>query len=130
MLGLFVQFFVVFLAGCALYRSVRLRFWVGTLGGVLRIAVAVGAIPIGLRLSFPPSGGPSASTAALALALGVVGPVVSLAVLYVAYSATRDVPVAEEQRLSPRFGAWLPIACIDAVLLAIAVIGQLLTSPW
>jgi hypothetical protein len=107
-------------AGC-----VRERFRIGIAGGIARLGfmllvlAATFSAPLAL---IPGSHQPAVTSgwAASAMIVGAVGgPVVSFGVLAVAHIRSRNVPMAEEERLGRPFMLWLPVGVFDAIYVAL-----------
>jgi hypothetical protein len=116
----------------AFIRSLKERFVVGTVGALVRAALLLSGV-IGAVWSrfvhFPGSDVAAPATASLmALGATVLGPVVSFAVLWIAYRRKKDVPAAHEERLGRPFNAWLPVALLDAAFVLINVLATVFTS--
>lgn len=123
MFGVFVSVLQLAAIVNAFIRCVQERFFLGWIGaivrGVLLIAGAIGVVLVRI-VHFPGSDVPAPATPAfVALAATVLGPIMSFVVLWLAHRRKRDVPAADEQRLSRPFMAWLPVALFDAAFVAI-----------
>ncbi len=132
MFGVFVSVLQLATIVNAFARSIRERFLLGTLGalgrGVLLVAAAIGVIWVRF-VHFPGSDVPApAGPTLVALAATVLGPILSFVVLWVAHRRRRDVPAAEEERLSRPFMAWLPVALFDAALVFAQVFAWVMTK--
>jgi hypothetical protein len=109
--GIFVTGLLLFAAVYATVRSSSLRFWSGG---------AIGAVV--LFDSRPPS-----SLTILAVALGILGPVLSFTMVFVIFTMKANVPAREEERPNSLLMAWLPVALLDAVLILVALTGLALS---
>jgi hypothetical protein len=113
----------------ALIGSARERFAVGTAGGVLRLAfmvllvLAMFSSPLSLvpGLHQPAIASGWAGVGTVVAAVG--GPLVSFGVLVVAHLRTRNVPMAEEERIGRPFNLWLPVGVFDAIYVALQIFG-------
>ena len=128
MVGLFLSIAHLFLALYAIVRSTVAHFWLGTIAGALRaVLIAVGAV-VGLRLGFLGGADPPVGLARLALVIGVVGPVLSFATVFIAYRRMSNVPAREEEAALRPFMAWLPVAIVDAIFVVLAIMAGALAS--
>jgi hypothetical protein len=124
--GVFVSVIQLAAIVNAFARSLRARYILGAVAavaavarGVLLISGAVAALLV-RRVTFPGSDVPApAGPMLVALVATIAGPLVSFAMLGIAYRRMRNLPAAEEQRASRPFGAWLPVALLDAAFLVI-----------
>jgi hypothetical protein len=102
------------LIGVAVVRSATDRFVLGIAGGLVRGALVVAAAVLAAR-----------SSASLIVDVG--GPTTTAIVLLVAHLRRRDVPVAIEELRARPFGAWLAVGGIDAMFVAFALFGFLIS---
>jgi hypothetical protein len=103
----------------ALVVSAREKFGVGTLLGAARLLLAVVVAWAVVSFVAVP---PRAELALLIVAAEVFGPLLSAVIVFAAWRRYQDVPAADEARLERPFGAWLPVAILDAFW-AIILIG-------
>jgi len=131
MFGVFVSVLQLAAIVNAFVRSMRERFLLGTIGAVVRaVLLLAGAIGVVLvRFVHFPGSDVSAPVGPtfVALAATVLGPILSFVVLWVAHRRKRDVPAAEEERLSRPFMAWLPVALFDAAFVFINLFAWVMT---
>jgi uncharacterized membrane protein YidH (DUF202 family) len=91
--------------------------------------VLAAGIVVGVRLAFPGSEGPAPGPALVAFVADVLGPIVSVVTLIVAYVRTRDVPAIEEEKFEKPFMAWIPVTLLDIALVVIAVLALAIAHP-
>ena len=132
MVGVFVSVLQFVAIVNAFIRSWRERFLAGTIGAIARaLLVVAGAIGFvwSRATRFPGSANPGPTAASvMVLAAAVLGPIVSFTALWLAHRRRKDVPAAEEERLSPPFNAWLPVALFDAAFVAIQGLALLVAA--
>jgi hypothetical protein len=116
----------------ALIKSMTGRFMLGTVGAALRavlLLIGAGGAVWSRFVHYPGSAVPAPALASLmVLAAAVLGPVISAVVLWVAHRRSRDVPMADEERLRGPFNAWLPVGLFDAVFVVVNVLGLVFAS--
>ncbi len=124
MLAVFFSLLQVAAVVRALSRSTGERFVPGIVGGLARSVLMVLGLLAIVWATFPKAGAPAPAILGLmALSAAVLGPLVSFAVLWSAHVRKRDVPFAQEERLSRPFGAWLPVALFDMIFVAMSVLA-------
>jgi hypothetical protein len=111
----------------ALVGCLRERFGIGSAGAVARLTLMalVAAASLSSPISLIPGlhqPGIVIGWAAIATVVGAVGgPLVSLGVLAVAYLRSRNVPMADEERVGRPFSLWLPVGLLDAIYVALQI---------
>lgn len=139
MLVSFFSLFHLALALNALVRSLRERFGWGIGGGIARVGLMLGQVPLmwgrGLwTAALGPQRGVAASPempawqALVLLMSGIGGPLIAFGVLYMAFRRAQDVPAAEEERAAGPVNAWLGVAIVDAVFVVIAVVAAVFVA--
>jgi hypothetical protein len=123
--GIFVTGLLLFAAVYATVRSSSLRFWSGTIAGILRALLVLAGGAIGAVVLFDSR--PPSSLTILAVALGILGPVLSFTMVFVIFTMKANVPAREEERPNSLLMAWLPVALLDAVLILVALTGLALS---
>lgn len=107
----------------ATWFSARERYVAGVVAGVARIGLLALALygmagAWGLLLPAAPTRG-----VMFAGVCNLLGPIVTLVMIVLAYRRFRDVPAAEEERAQRPFRAWLPAAVLDGIMLLIILGG-------
>jgi hypothetical protein len=106
--------------------SIGQRFTPGVFGGIVRanLTIVVGISSLAAAFSSGRDSPPSIVAALLIPAL-ILGPVVSFAVLFVAYRRARDTPAAQEEQAERLVNAWLAVGIGDAIGIVIALFAAL-----
>jgi hypothetical protein len=121
MLSVLLDSIVIFVSALALFRSIGGRFWVGIGAGLVRLGLALAAIPILFLSGF--AGGDSASRDfVLAWALvSIGGPALSFVTVIIALTRGWDAPARDEERKRKPMLAWIAVALLDVVVLLVTV---------
>ena len=115
----------------ALAGSLREGFAIGIAGGFARVmlmllvAAAMLTSPMSLVPGLHQPALLSGWAASATLIGAIAGPAVSFGVVGVAYARTRNVPMAEEERSRRPLTLWLPVGVLDAMYVAVQVLGVL-----
>ena len=116
----------------ALLRCASEKYLVGVVGSLVRaLLLVLGAVLVSKRsmiVMIPPlptltvNRAATESEPSLVLPLlAIVGPLLTFALLWVAYRRFQDVPAAQEEKLQRPFDALLPVGIVDAIGLVIFV---------
>lgn len=107
----------------AIVVSAAGRFPLGLFGGLLRLLVLV------LVAAHARSGAAAASGSTRQVLIALVGPILTVIVLFVAYGRTSDVPGAYKAEVSRPFKAWVGVVILDAFAVA-SVVAQRALADW
>jgi hypothetical protein len=127
MLSLLGSLLLLVLALNATLRSLGARFWIGGVAGVLRVTLTIAEITVSVRT---PSDAGQSSASSMLLVAGVVGPLVSVGTLIVAYVKNRSVVARDEERFAKPFLAWLPVALLDITFTLLMILARTFANPF
>ena len=126
MLGLLIAALFVAVTVNAIVRSSAIGFGWGIFLGVARVAISVLGMVVGFWFLVRDEADPASGSAMAAIALGVLGPLVSIVATFVAHHR-KEVGLALDEEANTRlFLAWMAVALLDAIFVVIGIAAAVL----